>query len=291
MTEEAALSVRIRRGLPDLQPAIRRVGEIIVADPNRAAAMPITELARAAQTSETTVIRFCRAFGYPGYPQLRLALAAEGRPDSDENSVAYQGDILPEDDIDSVVKKIAYADVTSVSDTANSLSLETLSEVVARVVRANRIEIYGVGASALVAADFQGKLHRIGLTAFSYADPHGAAVSAALANEQTVAFGFSHSGRTSETCTLLQLAQERGATAVAITNSPLSPLAELADLTLLTAARETTFRAGATSSRLAQLTVVDCLFVAIAQQTFDRSIDALEATLAAVGRLRSQGES
>ncbi len=55
---------------------------------------------------------------------------------------------------------------------------------------------------------------------------------------------------------------------------------------LTTAARETTFRSGATASRLAQLTVVDCVFVGVAQQTYEASQRAPEATHDAVDSWR-----
>jgi DNA-binding MurR/RpiR family transcriptional regulator len=71
-------------------------------------------------------------------------------------------------------------------------------------------------------------------------------------------------------------------TTVAITNFPRSAIARVADHVLTTAARETTFRSGATASRLAQLTVVDCVFVGVAQQTFESSQQALQATHDAV---------
>jgi len=55
----------------------------------------------------------------------------------------------------------------------------------------------------------------------------------------------------------------------------------VADFVLLTAARETAFRSGAMTSRIAQLTVVDCLFVTLAQRDLPRTVDALERTFAA----------
>jgi DNA-binding MurR/RpiR family transcriptional regulator len=55
----------------------------------------------------------------------------------------------------------------------------------------------------------------------------------------------------------------------------------VADFVLLTAARETTFRSGAMTSRIAQLTVVDCLFVMLAQRDLPGTMNALERTFSA----------
>jgi DNA-binding MurR/RpiR family transcriptional regulator len=78
---------------------------------------------------------------------------------------------------------------------------------------------------------------------------------------------------------------------VAITNFPWSPITETADLVLLTAARETAFRSGAMTSRIAQLTVIDCLFVMLAQRDIPGTIDALERTYAAAQVKRVRGRT
>lgn len=286
---EVPLTARVRAQLPQLQPAMRRVGDLVANQPSKVAAMTISTLASEADTSETTVIRFCREMGLGGYSQLRLALATEiGSRNREDTRLEESADISVGDTIADVVEKIAFADVRSVVDTAKAISIEEISEVVGKIVGASRVEIFGVAASGAVAADLQLKLNRIGLVAFAFPDAHLAVASVTLLNEESVAIAFSHSGTTRETVEWLRLARERGATTVAVTNVPGSALTEYADYTLTTVARETTFRSGATGSRLAQLTVVDCLFVAIAQQTFDDSIRALEGTRAAVAGLRER---
>lgn len=77
-------------------------------------------------------------------------------------------------------------------------------------------------------------------------------------------------------------AKEAGATTVAITNNPRSSIAELAEHVLISAGRETEFRPGALASRISQLLVVDCLFVGVAQRTYDSSQEALASTRRAV---------
>ncbi|MEV6924352.1 MurR/RpiR family transcriptional regulator [Dactylosporangium sp. NPDC051485] len=284
-------AVKIRGLLPSLSRAEQRVGKIIVDEASTAALMTITELAKRAHTSETTVIRFCRAIGVSGYPELRLRLAAEaGRVQDDQGQEAVGSDISLSDDLGQVVKTIAYADARAVEDTAAQLDLEVLGKVVAAIAEARRVDVYGVGASAFVAQDFQQKLHRIGLTAYAWSDLHLALTSAALLREGDVAVGISHTGTTMDTIEAFAEAGRRGATLVALTNFPKSPITRVADLVLTTAARETTFRSGAMASRLAQLTVVDCVFVGVAQRTYERTKSALEATRDAVRSRRTKAD-
>ncbi|MFG2039682.1 MurR/RpiR family transcriptional regulator [Dactylosporangium sp. NPDC048998] len=284
-------AVKIRGLLPSLSRAEQRVGKIIIDEAATAAAMTITELAKRAHTSETTVIRFCRAIGVSGYPELRLRLAAEaGRVQDDQAQEAVGSDISLSDDLGQVVKTIAYADARAVEDTAAQLDLDALGRVIAAIAEARRVDVYGVGASAFVAQDFQQKLHRIGLTAYAWSDLHLALTSAALLREGDVAVGISHTGTTMDTIEAFAEAGRRGATTVALTNFPKSPITRVADLVLTTAARETTFRSGAMASRLAQLTVVDCVFVGVAQRTYERTKSALEATRDAVRSRRTKSD-
>ena len=86
-----------------------------------------------------------------------------------------------------------------------------------------------------------------------------------------MAIAISHTGTTTDTVEALRVAEAGGATTIAITNVRDSPLTAHARLVLTTAARETTFRSGAMASRIAQLAVVDCLFVGVAQRSWDRT--------------------
>lgn len=286
-----ATTVRIRALLPSLAPAERRVAECVLADPAGVAASTIGSLARQGATSETTVLRFCRAIGLAGYPALRLALAAEAGRNGGGIGHDVTGDIAADDDLDKVVAKIAFADARAVEETADQLDLDTLHDVIDAVVAARRVDVYGVGASGFVALDLQQKLHRIGRVAFAWTDPHVALTSAALLTPADVAVAISHSGATQDTLDALALARRSGAVTVAVTNFPRSPLARVADHVLTTAARETTFRSGATASRLAQLTVIDCVFVGVAQRTYEATQRALDLTHDAVRDRRVGGDS
>ncbi|MEV6815538.1 MurR/RpiR family transcriptional regulator [Micromonospora sp. NPDC051296] len=281
--EPGGLIVHISGLLPSLSPAEQRVARLVVADPADAARRTITDLATAAETSEATVIRFCRSVGMDGYPQLRIRLAAEAaRRVEPPDARVVGGDIPPGADLAQIIATIAFNDARAVEETAEQLDPAVCERVVDAIVGAGRIDIYGAGASGFVASDFQQKLHRIGRTAFYFPDVHTALTSAALLGRGDVAIGISHTGTTSDVVEVLEQARGRGATTVVLTNFPRSPVTDVADHVLTTAARETTYRSGATASRLAQLTVVDCLFVGVAARNRPRARKALEATAEAV---------
>jgi DNA-binding MurR/RpiR family transcriptional regulator len=284
----ADILVTIRALLPSLAPVEQRVARQVLTDPFGTALQSISELAACCDTSATTVIRFCRAVGLRGYPELRIALAAAAAQADRAAGAEPSHDIMPGDDPATIARKIARADARAVTDTATHLDIDVLVQVMSVLDTARRIDIYGVGASGYVALDLQQKLQRIGKPAFAWPDPHMAITSAALLGTADVAVALSHTGTTADTIDALREAGGNGARTVAITNFPRSPIAAAAEFVLLTAARETAFRSGAMTSRIAQLTVVDCLFVVLAQHDLPASREALERTFEAAQAKRTR---
>ncbi|MFF2054046.1 MurR/RpiR family transcriptional regulator [Leifsonia sp. NPDC058194] len=275
---------RITQALPGLRPSEQRVGRLILAEPVAVVDLPITGLAERCAVSVATVVRFCQAVGYAGYGALRLDLAStRGREEVslDRFGVA-DAEISPDDDGRDVLAKIAYHEARAIESTASSIDVPTLDAVAAAVVAADRVEIYGAASSSLAAIDLQQKLHRIGVIAFNTSDIHLALTGAALLSERSVSIGFSHSGLTREAVDSLRTAGRAGATTVAVTNFPASPIAQHADHVLVTSASETRYRPGAMSSRIAQLAVVDFLFVRIVQRLDPDSLPSLRLTYEAV---------
>ncbi len=281
-TGEVDIVAQLASLLPSLSPSEQRVGRAILDDPARAARLTITDLAGLAATSETTVIRLCRSIEVGSYPNLRIALAtAAGRAGLDSRAT-LSPDIDPDDDLAAVVAKVGAVDARAITDTVANLDTDQLAQAVEAIVVARRVDVYGVAASGYVALDLQQKLHRIGLTVFAWSDPHMALPSAANLTRDDVAIGISHSGTTIDTIDAINQAREVGAFAVAVTNYARSPIARAADVVLRTSVSETTLRSGAMASRIAELTVVDCLFLAVAQRRYPDTLTALDRTRASV---------
>src|SRR5215469_15132923 len=146
---DVGILVTIRSLLPNLAPVEQRVAQAVLDDPGGVAWRSISELARSCGTSPTSVVRFCRAVGLHGYPELRLALAGAVAHDDAAAVVAASSDIDPNDDPATITKKIAYSDAAAVTETAGRLDTNTLVKVVDALASAKRIDLYGVGASGL----------------------------------------------------------------------------------------------------------------------------------------------
>jgi DNA-binding MurR/RpiR family transcriptional regulator len=275
--------VRVRFRLPEFTGALQRVAEQVLADPAATARATIVELAERSGTSPATITRFCRALGFEGYAELRLGIAAEtGRARSAGWTVDIGREIEPGDPLQRVLSQIMAADTRAMHDTAALLDLTEVERAAVAIAGASRVNIFGASGSALVGEEMQFSLHRIGVAAWAWTDVHNGLASAALSRPGDVALGISHSGQTRETIEMLAEAGSHGATTVALTSFPRSPLAELADVVLLTATQATTFRPDALSARHPQLVVLDLLYVAVAQRTHERSHAAFQRTARAV---------
>lgn len=284
----AALAAKVRTLAPSMTRSMQRVAEAVAGDPAGCAALTVTGLAELTGTSEATVVRTARLLGYPGYRDLRLALAGLAAQQQSGRAPAVTADIAVDDPIADVVAKLAYDEQQTLADTAAALDTVQLGAAVTAIAAARRVDVYGVGASGLVAQDLQQKLMRIGVMAFAHIDPHLAVTSAVQLRAKDVAIAVTHSGSTGDVIEPLRVAFEHGATTVAVTGRPGGPVAQYADHVLTTsAARESELRPAAMSSRTSQLLVVDCLFVGVAQRTYDTAAPALSASYEALAHRHS----
>lgn len=288
----ADVFVSLQQRMPSLSKAERRIARLVIEQPGLVVASTVSQLADAADASPATVARFCRTAGFAGYKEFRLAVtAANSRAEATREIFRVDDvDIDITDSAADVVTKVAYQEARAIEETARGLDLDELDRVVALIETASRIDIYGAGASGLTAQDLQLKLHRIGIPSFCWADAHLALTSVALTQPGSVAVGISHSGQVIETYQVLALARERGAATAAITNFADSPLVGVADHMLMTSARESRYRTGAMSSRIAQMAVLDFLLVRLLQRRIDRAGELLRRTYDAVHEHRLDGD-
>ena len=254
--EDSALSFRIRSMIPELSKSEATVAEYIAANPEEVINLSVSALADCCGVSEPTVVRACRNLGFSGYQACKIALIQ-----STSNTVQFAGEeVTAEDSMSAAIQKVFGAAADAVFLTRNSLDPAVLEKAAETLLKAKRIYIFGVGGSAAVAADVQHKFLRLGLDAQALSDVNLQTMTAAFAGKQDVVFAISHSGSSKVVVDNTQLAKSNGAFVISLSSMGKSPLTELADITLHTAANETRYRIVAISSRIAELTIVDTLY-------------------------------
>ena len=284
LASQADLLGDIRNSFDSFHASEALIAHAVLDDPALCAQMNISKIAAHCETSVSSIVRFAKAMGFKGYPEFRMALVGEvSRLNTfDTTRRNLDGGITPEDGPDEVIKKIAAADSLAIQTTAERLDIKVFAEVVDSWERATTIATFGLASSGYVAMDLQLKLNRLGRNSIAWRDAHTALTSISLLKKGDVLVAVSHSGTTLDVIDVITEFKNRGVKIVLITNGLRSPAATLADLVLFTSARETTFRSGATASRIAQLTVVDCLCVALAQRSWSGTKAALDESRAAI---------
>lgn len=263
------LLLGIRELRHSTSPAIRDVAETIERDPRKMVNLSVRELAAASRTSASSVIRLCRKLGCEGYREFQRELMYELASMDGINDVALE-DIVPEDDVDSVLEKVLRSDVRSMEATARLVDPGVLAECARAIANCRTVNLYGVGASLLAARDMQAKLERVDKVCRIQDDWHGQLLSARNLHADDVAVVFSYSGLTEEMLTVARYAREHGATVIAITRAIGSELADEADLVLGVASSEPLIRSGAMGSRMSQLLIVDALYATYVIQDYER---------------------
>ena len=253
---DSALSIKIRNTIPELSKSEALVAEYISDNSEEVIKLSVSALADGCGVSEPTVIRACRNLGFTGYQALKIALIQ-----SQTSPVQCAGEeVGAEDDMQSAMQKVFAAAADAVALTRSSVDLTAMERAADALLHARRILIFGVGGSAAVASDVEHKFSRLGLDAVAYADLNLQAIVATYAKKEDVVFAISHSGSSKAVVDNTAIAKSNGATVISLSSLGKSPLTELADISLYTAANETRYRIVAISSRIAELTIIDTLY-------------------------------
>ena len=248
----------IRTQYDSLSKSEKKVALAVLEQPELAIAENITALAKKADVSEPTVVRFCRAIGFDGWHAFKMKLA-QGlalAPGTDESPAL-------EDLAADLVNKICSRSINTLLDLRNSLDANAVEQALQVLSRASRIEFYGQGTSGIVAADAQHKFFRSGVPTVAYADPHIHSIAASLLKKGDAVVAISQRGNSIALLRSVQLARSCGADVVVLAPSG-TPLAELATVLIPIDLHFHTDPYTPISARLAHLVVIDILAVGLA---------------------------
>ena len=257
----ASILTQIRRACAELSPAELRVAEQVLAQPRTVLNQPIADIAKAAQVSQPTVIRFCRSLGCEGLADFKLRLASGLTGTLPITHVQVTND-------DSTVElgsKVLGNTASAILQMRGQLNRDMIERTIELLVAARRVEFCAVGAYAAVAHDAQYKFLRFGIPAGACTDPRMQLLSVNVLGAGDVAVLISISGRLPELLEVADRARERGAAVVAITASG-SPLARKADTVIAVDHVEDSATQVPMISRILKLLVIDILTVGVAMR-------------------------
>jgi len=255
----SAVSGRIRQMRDGLTPAERRVADLAIEHPRSIINDPIVDIARKANVSQPTVIRFCRSLGCQGLSDFKLKLASELTgtiPVS--HSQVHMGDTATD-----FGAKVLDNTVSALLQLRDHLNFERVERAIDALSNARRIEFYGLGNSSIVAQDAHYKFFRFGIPTIAYGDLYMQMASAALLREGDVIVVISKSGKAPELMRVIEVAMQAGARVIAITSSN-TPLSKKATISLEIDHIEIRETQLSMLSRVLHLVMIDILAVGVA---------------------------
>jgi DNA-binding MurR/RpiR family transcriptional regulator len=228
-----ALSGYIRARFDEFSRSQKDVAQYIVDHLDEAAFQTAEELARRANTSSSTVVRFSQALGFEGFPELQQAARDEyrRRPPGGMDAVAATAPLFSLDHTE--FEAALAADHVNVEDTAHKLSRSTVEAAVDAIASAEKVLIAGTDQMAFFASYLRHLLMLLDLRAEIVASPSQEALGRlSRIDDATLVVGLS-AGRPHPLITrTMKLARHRKATTLAITDATLSEVARLARIRL-----------------------------------------------------------
>ena len=267
-----SLSEYISERLDEFSRSQKDVARYIVDHLDEAAFQTAEELARRANTSSSTVVRFSQALGFEGYPELQQSAIEEYRNRGAEGNGNGGGQLFDFDHTE--FEASLAADHTNVEDTARTLTREQVETAVSALANAKRVVIVGVDQMAFFASYLRHLLALLDLRAEVVATPRQESINRlARVDEDTLVVAFSAGRAHPLIVRALKLARHRRSPTLAISDATLSEVGEHADYTLYFSSNGPSY----TRSNTALMAVVQALAYGVYSRDKDSYKDRIRA--------------
>lgn len=267
----------LRESVSSLSNTEREIAAYLLEHPREAVDLSIHELAKRTFSSSSSIVRLCHRLGFTGFKDFRKAVTAEIAI-RDQSKIDEQKELTHSDSLDEIIEKITYKNIMSLEDTKNLINVQTLQECLRLIRKARFIYLFGMGASLCAAKDAYLKFLRLNKPCIINEDWHSQLLQARNASDKDLGIVISYSGNTAEVIECMKALKANNTPIIAITRCVSTPVSELADQKLYTAANESIFRSGAMSSRMSQLNIIDILYTALANSNYEESLEQLSKT-------------
>ena len=252
------LLTRIEMNMGTFSKGQKRIANFIEEHYDRAAFMTASKLGKTVGVSESTVVRFATELGYSGYPKLQKAMQEMIR---DKITSVQRIDVTTNRIGDNdVLDAIMNQDIDKIRRTLEETSHEDFDKAVKSIVNARRIFIFGVRSTASL-AQFLGYYFGLifdNVRVITDTSKTHTYEQLFRISDKDVMIGISFPRYSTMAVESMTLAQERGANVIAITDSMVSPLVNVADEVLI--ARSD--MASVVDSLVAPLSLINALIVA-----------------------------
>ncbi|MDR7520195.1 MAG: MurR/RpiR family transcriptional regulator [Armatimonadota bacterium] len=255
---------RLRAEYGRLGPAERKVADYFLDQSERDGVLSISDVAIRAGVSEATIVRFSKRLGYSGFLDFKRAFLNE-RLQTREDLVPYYEKLADSDDPSTVLHKVFSSMQESLRGSLEQLDPASFDQAARWMAESDMVEFYAHGGSGCIVQSAVFTYQRLGIRCTAYVVPLQQLSAAELALPTDLVVGVSHTGTTECVVQAVRRARDRGVRTIGLTNTPGSPLAQAAQVVLLTADSSRRLISDVGMSRVAQVAVLDALGVAVFQ--------------------------
>ena len=250
------------------------VADYLLQHADEAQYLSISSLARECNVAEATVFRFCRALGFDGYHEMRIALAQANAT----GTMSSQRELQPGASTETLFEHASARLFTAINGTQNALSVEAVDEAARMLREAKQVFCFGQGGSMLLANDICARFASLSTKFRTSGDSHLQLLTASLMNEADVVLFVSYSGATRYMMETLRTAKAAGAKIILLTHYEDSPGASLADVVLRCGAQESPLDSGSIPIKVAVLYVGEVLVLRYILDSPEQANTAQELT-------------
>lgn len=184
--------------------------------------------------------------------------------------------IVESDDEKTILEKIFFSNIQTLKDTLEVIDADNFIKAVNAFLSADKIQFFGFWGSNVIAMDGYHKFIRTGLSVSSQVDSHLQLMSATQLKEGDLAVLISHTGHSKDILEILNIVKNNNVQTIGITGFSHSPLSKNVEIALHTLSEETDYRSEALASRIAQLSILDALYVNIMKSLDKDRKDSLQ---------------
>lgn len=239
----------------------KRVAEFVQKHMDETVLLTLNGLAKKCNTSDATVLRFCRSLGYLGFADFKVSLVPELLRSGKRAFIDTNNKTEPHNTREAFRQNF----IIQTDSTLGNCSDEKLSFVASQIFTANKVVIMGLGGSAGVAQIFCDSLGSLGIFSNYFRDRSLIQNIIPILKSDDVVVGISHSGETEEIVTAIKKAKEFGATTFGITNSSQSKLATAVQIPLITGVPTNLMGSYSCQARISQLVILELILSEIAK--------------------------
>lgn len=244
--------------------------------------LSIQSLAASCNVSPATISRFSKILGFKNFQSLKLALL-----NRKTDSPIYHDGISEEDTYKEMAQKIFSANSSALNSTSALLTENDLRKSVSYIVNAKIVGFFGLGASDIVAQDGYHKFLRTSVNTVHTTDYHMQLMQATRLNQDDCAIVISHSGENTDVLEIVKILKSNNVPIIVITSFGNSAITKYADICLLSISEEQNFRAEALHALIAQMSIVDSLFMMVAVKSGTETEEVFKAIRKEINKTRN----